>query len=364
MFTVKDAKYTTWTPPKELLAEMKEAGSTRYLYEKKTGYTFTIKADFSKTPESGTLVKFANLLRRYINAHNEVCVLDFLPNHEKGAPGTVREVNGPALVDEIRQSMNGIVARQIKSAIYELHVVNDTLDIKPIMSGDIVLKGTTGAASEKKSSVGTTGDRHDNFSPDVQIGQLYPNAELHIDMIYMRPGRGFSKQLVKFVDGELIKPYDRTFFMHSGLTMFKPAPVADPMVNFPAEVRLEIPPQPYMDPIGDIVLPVANKLAADLRELIEHAALISDTYNSTYFSSTLDKNELTCTLRGYDEAIGTTLASFALAEVPNLQHASSHRVHPTKKEVILRLVAPDPIKLLQTTLAAVLAQTNHFIENI
>ena len=56
----------------------------------------------------------------------------------------------------------------------------------------------------------------------------------------------------------------------------------------------------------------------------------------------LNDNDLTCITNGFDESIGTVIASNAKVIAYNsITHYTSHRVHPTKKEVEIRLTCPD-----------------------
>lgn len=345
-FDLVNVKKTVWTPPPGLLKELKEAECDMFLYESRTKLTFTIKRNDDDKYGGYDLVKLANAVRRYINARNETYILDFIPNHEQhGGIPIVREVGATCLINEVRNSLNGVIARQIKSNEYELHLVNNTPFEMAIMTGNITLKG-----SDNK-------EWHNNFAPGHILGTLLPAAELHISSIYMKPGRVYSDQIISFLNGEMIHSTDSTHFMHNGLTEWRPDTVdtsgivKNPLLHAPNLVKLDIPLQPYADP-HEILVRALKQLSSDFKILIDHeekARSVSDAksdnaedYSFGNVSIKILDNDLTCITNGFDASLGVVIAANAkLIAGTTITHFTSHPVHPTKKEVIIRLSCPN-----------------------
>jgi hypothetical protein len=344
-FELVDVNKSSWTPPKELLKELKDAECEMFLYSKRTKLSFSIKRKTEDVSTGYDLVKLANAVRRYINARNETYILDFIPNHEQhGGIPIVREVGATCLINEVRNSLNGMVVNQIKSNEYELHLVNATSSAMAIMSGNITVKG-----SEKK-------EWHNNFAPGHIIGTLLPASELHISSIYMKPGRVFSNQIVSFSNGEMIRLTDSTHFMHNGLTewrqpdMMNPSgKMKNPMKYAPRIINMEIPLQPYSDP-HQILVRAMKQLSVDFKLLAEHEKKARDSFDEDEKNSAIKDysfgnvninvvdNDLTCITNGFDESVGVVIASNAkLIASETITHFTSHPIHPTKKEVVIRL---------------------------
>ncbi len=350
-FTLSDIRKKTLTYDES--AELKKLiGDDMHLmpYSSVNSVRFIIKRNNDDTRNSMDLSIYARLIARYINSRNEIYVLDFIPNSEQEAGvHVVTEVGDTCLVDRIRSSMNGIVCKQIKKHEYELHAVNKTLEPMAIMSSHITLKG-----HEEKTW-------HGNFAPTVIIGDLQPGAELHISSIYMKPGRVFTSETISFENNKMIIPYEGTFHMHNGLTHWSYDIPENPMVQMPSAITLGIPNQPYADAFG-IFIRSLEQLIADLSKMSDYVKKCTDSSNTNKHSYgnihlQINGNDLTCHLNGYDECIGTCIAYTAKSIEPNATHYTAHKVHPTKKEIIIRLTCANVWDAFNQSISVMIART-------
>ncbi len=349
-------------PCKEFLAELTRIGWTDFAYyEKQKTISFTISRQGKVDEHDGNnLTRYVNCVRRYINSRNEVLVLDFIPNHEqKSSAHVVHESGEACLINEIRIALNGVLVRQIRGNMYELHAINTTPGPMDVMTSHITRHGSKADDAW-----------HGDFAPTVKLGQIEPGSELHISMIYMKSGRVFTNELAVVSGNEVKMPPDRTCFLHNGFTKYEQPDMIDnvkhiqlrnPMISAPGVIRLELYPQPYIDP-RDIVIRALNQLIEDLGEVADHInksrttfsafslEKASDSSSGHYafgsVSIAIQENELISRIHGFDESIGCIIASNAgLLDPTGCSHNSSHSDHPTKKETVIRITAENSLEL-------------------
>lgn len=322
--------------------------------------------DSSPASHGVNMCKYANCIRRYINARTEVLVLDFIPNHEqKGPSHVVAETGEFCLINEIRIALNGVLARQVAGQIYEMHVVNDTPVAQGIFTESIIRKGS------KPSDVW-----HGDFAPSIRLGQIEPGSTLHISQIYMRPGRVFTDELLRVEAGEIVPLPDSTIYMHNGLAQWAlpdmidektTEQLRDPLTEGPYMARIGFHPQPYTDPM-DITMRALEQLLADLSAISKHAhnaSALADKSATDYgFDNiviTVTDDNLICRLNGFDESIGLVIASNAGYLEPQCTHYSSHWVHQTKKESIVRVSCPNVMDIFIKAIELAIARTENAI---
>lgn len=370
-FILRDVVETTITPSKEFLAELERIQWNNWAYyDEQKSIDFTIARTTPKDVHDGNnLTRYANCLRRYINARNEVLILDFIPNHEqKTSAHIVHETGEPCLINEIRIALNGVLARQVRGNLYELHVVNPSTLPMDILTGHILRRGD--------SKTSTTEDEpwHGDFAPTIKLGRIEPASELHITMIYMKPGRVFTNELITVRGGEVVQPSDRTCFLHNGFTKYDQPDMIDskkhiqlrnPMTSAPAEIRLGLYPQPYMNP-RDIVLRAIQQMIDDLEEIAEHVEKSrvsfaeTNQYSFGTMSITINGDELIARVDGFDRSIASIIASnVGLIGENECTHNSSHSTHPTEKETVIRITSPKPLDLFADAIALAIRRSKN-----
>ncbi len=258
LFTVDNVVTSTIRPDPEHLAEVKKIGWTRFGgwsgYPEQKTLSFELRragtvGDGSPASHGVNFCKFANAIRRFINARTEVLILDFIPNHEqKSQAHVVAETGEFCLINEIRIALNGVVARQVAGQIYEMHAINNTPMPMSIFTETIVRKG------DKPED-----PWHGDFAPSIRLGQIEPGSTLHISQIYMKPGRVFTDELRRVEGGAIVQLTDSVHFMHNGLVQWALPDmidqktgdqIRDPLTEGPYVARLSFYPQPYSDPMN------------------------------------------------------------------------------------------------------------------
>jgi hypothetical protein len=359
-------------PAQEFLKELERIGWTDFAYyEKQKTISFCIERQSPMDEHDGNnLTRYVNCVRRYINSRNENLVLDFIPNHEQKTSAHVVHESGEAcLINEIRIAMNGVLARQIKGNMYELHAVNTTAGPMDVMTRHITRAGSSADDAW-----------HGDFAPTIKLGQIEPGSELHISMIYMKSGRVFTNEMPIVTGNEVKMPPDHTYFLHNGFTKYEQPDMIDnikhvqlrnPLTCAPKKIRLGLYPQPYLDP-RDIVLRALGQLIEDLSEIADHIRKSRATFenqkddadgSSNHYafgtvSIAIRGNELLSRIYGFDESLGCIIASNASFLNPNeCEHSESHFEHPTKKETVIRITAPETLNLYLRATELAIART-------
>lgn len=361
---LRDVKLIAWTIPENELARDKESGCPfPPPYAEQNGLEFTIGRKKESSYNGYNLVIFCNMIRRFINARNEYCILTFDLNHEQTSTDPpVREVGKTCLPIEVRISLNGVVCRQVKSSEYELHVVNDQPTEINITTSHITRKG----AEEKKW--------HGDFAPNIKLGTIWPGAELHISSIYMKCGRVFTDEIDMFTDGEMKYASDNCNFMHNGYTGFRQPEIIDqktdllkvnPMKVPPTYVEFKIHLQPYIDP-RYILSQALTQLSKDIGALETHVDQAIETKKDDYRSErvriTVINNDLTMITNGFDESIGIVIAANArMLDTENITHYTAHRTHVSAKEVNIRISAPNVLQLLAKSISVTKDQVDELV---
>jgi hypothetical protein len=415
-FALVDVQKRTIKPSADHLAQIKEVGWTGFAYyEEQRELSFAIcratsgggsdgsviihagegKSNSRKPSESASpparldLCKHANAIRRYINARTEVCILDFIPNHEQ--PGSARHVlneGDTCLISEIRIALNGVVCRQVRGAIYKLHAANDTPYDMDIMTEHITL------ADAKADD-----PWHNNFPPTIKLGVLKPGAELHISLVTMKPGYSYTNIRTAIVNGEVVPPPDRPYFMHNGFVKYMQPdmldgngvllPGRDPLKDAPGIIIMGFHPQPYVDP-SDIFVRALDQLAEDFGYIAGHIAkakavigvsLAHESEPETEYASEdvvikvvpsagkPNMQDLICTVRGPDVSLGVVSASnagYLSASRPDAYgqctHYTCHMTHPLEKEFVVRVTSRDALKLLEDAVGLAIFRTQSLRE--
>lgn len=379
-FALEDVVEEDILPDPEFLKEVKRIGWTDFAsYPVQKTIAFSISRTSAIDEHDGNnLTRYVNCIRRYINARNEVLVLDFIPNHEQKTSARVVQESGEAcLINEIRIALNGVLAKQVRGNIYELHAVNSTSSQMDVMTRHINKHGVGTNSETNTDVVGGSRDAawHGDFAPTIKLGRIEPASELHISMIYMKPGRVFTNELPIVTGSEVKMPADHTCFLHNGFTKYEQPDMIDnkrnmqlrnPMISAPKVIRLSTYPQPYMEP-RDIVLRALGQLISDLQEIADHIAksraMFTENPNAHYAFGTISiaihtqvpcvvteeingvavkrnilVDELLSRIYSYDETLGVVIASNAsFLDPAGCLHASSHSDHPTKKETVIRI---------------------------
>ena len=360
-FELFDMVRTDHTPSPELLSLVNEVKWTDFaFYPAQKSFTFSIRRT-GKQASNLDLCKHGNAIRRYINSRTEVCILDFIPNHEckKSAEHVVREVGAVCLVNQVRMALNGVLCQQIRGNIFELHAINTTPEIAPIYTRSITLKGAANSDAW-----------HNHFAPTIIIGHLEPCTELHIDRIYMKPGRGFTDIPIAINGSDITMPPDSTHHMHNGLVQWElpdlisptGEQLRDPMVSAPHMVRMTFHRQPFTDPTS-ILLQALQQLIDDLEHISTQVKLAKPTvdagqiYRYEWITIQTNGHDLTCNLTGFDKCIGITIASAAGYLEPRTTHFTSQWVHITQKDAIIRISAPSPMDVFAAAIQLTIDRT-------
>lgn len=367
---ISKIRQNDWVIPKLEVERLKEMGATHLVpYKAQTGLTFTIGRKKDAAYRGYDAIYYCNMVRRYINSRNTICILHFDMNHERSSVETnVNEVGETCLVGELRVALSGVLCKQIKSNEYELHAVNSTPKMMDIMTSHIFRRGDINAK-----------EWHGDFAHTVKIGTLTPGSELHISSIYMKSGRVFTDELYHFENGILVKPTDNCNFLHNGYVGFeqpeivdyeKDEIIADPMKVAPTYVNFKIHQQPFIDP-KTILSQSLDVLVKDLEIILYHAKNAADIkdnivdYNSERVSITVDNSvDLTMILLGFDESIGKTIIGVVKKFDSNSTHYTSHREHVNIKKVIVRISANDPTTLLVKCVMAIKDQTAELLSAV
>jgi hypothetical protein len=347
---IREIKYRKWTIPAGLKKRHEETKCPFPLpYKAQTGITFTIGRKAGSMYKGYNVVIFCNMIRRFINARVKYNILTFNLNHENtDIAMSVQEIGKTCLPQEIRTSLNGVICRQIKNNEYELHAVN---------TGPTEIDITTSHIHKKGNK-----SPHDDFAPNIKLGTLWPGAELHIPLIYMKEGRGFTDELHYSINRKLITPSDNSNFMHNGLTGFRQPEIidqktdelkVDPLMLAPSYVELTIPLQPYINP-ADIIRNAFDQLGQDLEFINSHVINASSQlgsksieYKSERVTIHVTDDDLTLTSDGYDESLFTTIAANAkMLDPDRITHYTTQRVLINTKFITLRISAPNVLGLL------------------
>lgn len=305
-------------------------------YEQCRGFSFSIVRHENDKNDGYDLCIFSNAIKCYIDVMTEVYILTFTHNYEQpSGDGVVRMEGAPCLIEQIRNSLNGVIAKQIKGAEYELHVVNDTPRIGNILTDHITLKG---------------GGDHDNFAKGISLGTIEPGSELHIDSIYMDGGSGFTSVTSSFVNNTLTVGNDSTHYTHNGWTSFYDPDMEgeDIFLRGPGVIEMEIPPQPYKNP-KDILIEALMMMKRDIMLIADHEKLSRDQsddehyeYNRCLIRRT--GGDVYCVLRGFILQLGVMIANFAPVIYGDAAtHYTAHWECVTKKNMIIRLSGPSDI---------------------
>lgn len=368
MFLLEDLRETTHEMNPDFIAEMKRIGWTQWShYETQKSIDFKISRQTAIDEHDGNnLTRYVNCIRRYINSRNENLVLDFIPNHEQrtSAP-VVYETGDPCLINEIRTALNGVLCRQIRGNIYELHAVNST-------------PGRMNVMTEHITRVGAKSDDpwHCDFAPTIKLGQIEPGSELHIKMIYMRPGRVFTDELPVIIGSDVKMPPDHTYFLHNGFAKYDQPDIVDtknnkllrdPMVSAAKTIALGLYPQPYVEP-RDIIIRALEQLIEDLQILVTLIKQARDpikeasTFTSPRMSITVNNgNELLARIHGFDESIGIVIASNAGYLDSTCLHNSAYMDNITMKSTVIRITASDSLDLMSRAIDLAAARTADLI---
>jgi hypothetical protein len=365
---IREIKNKKWNIPSSLIKRHEESKCPfPFPYKSQNGLTFTIGRKKGSKYNGYNVVIFCNMIRRFINSRIKYNVLTFNLNHENtDINPSVQEIGKTCLPQEIRVSLNGVLCRQIKSHEYELHAIN---------AGPTEIDITTSHIHKK----GETKD-HDDFAPNIKLGTLWPGAELHIPLIYMKEGRGFTDEIHYSINKKLISPSDNSNFIHNGLTGFRQPEIidqktdelkVDPLMTPPSYVELTIPLQPYIDP-SDILRNAFDQLKQDLDLINSHVINIatqigskSVNYKSERITIHIDNDDLTLTSNGYEESLFTTLAANAkMLDPDRITHYTAQRVLINTKFITLRISAPDVLSLLSKSLKVTIDQVSDIIKVI
>lgn len=368
MFLLEDLRETTHEMNPDFIAEMKRIGWTQWShYETQKSIDFKISRQTAIDEHDGNnLTRYVNCIRRYINSRNENLVLDFIPNHEQrtSAP-VVYETGDPCLINEIRTALNGVLCRQIRGNIYELHAVNST-------------PGRMNVMTEHITRVGAKSDDpwHCDFAPTIKLGQIEPGSELHIKMIYMRPGRVFTDELPVIIGSDVKMPPDHTYFLHNGFAKYDQPDIVDtknnkllrdPMVSAAKTIALGLYPQPYVEP-RDIIIRALEQLIEDLQILVTLIKQARDpikeasTFTSPRMSITVNNgNELLARIHGFDESIGIVIASNAGYLDSTCLHNSAYMDNITMKSTVIRITASDSLDSMSRAIDLAAARTADLI---
>jgi hypothetical protein len=356
-----------WTVPDTELSRDKESGCPYPPpYEKQNGLQFTIGRRKNSEYNGYNVVMFCNMLRRYINARNEYCILTFDLNHEQtSTEPPILEIGKICLPIEVRISLSGVVCKQIKSNEYELHAVNSNPTTIDITTSHITKKGSTSK------------EWHCDFAPHIKIGELLPGSELHISSIYMKCGRVFTDELNEFIDGKMKHVSDNCNYLHNGYTGFSQPEIIDqktdklkvnPMMTPPTYIVFKIHLQPYINPMY-ILTQALQQNISDISDIEKHVLNANDDkgqgtidYRSERIHISVIGNDLTMTTNGYDESIGIVMSANAkMLSQNNLTHYSAHRPHHNAKKVVLRLSCPNVLQHLIKTIDVTNAQLNELL---
>ncbi len=375
IFVLGDVRETVHVANPEYVKELSRIGWTSWShYESQKSLDFTISRSTPADVHDGNnLTRYVNCIRRYINSRNENLVLDFIPNHEqKTSEPVVYETGDPCLINEIRTALNGVLCRQIRGNIYELHAVNSTPGRMNVMTGHIT-------RVDSKSDDPWHGD----FAPTIKLGQIEPGSELHIKMIYMRAGRVFTDELPIVTGSEVKMPPDHTYFLHNGFTKYDQPDIVDtknnkllrnPMVSAAKTIALGLYPQPYLEP-RDIVIRALEQLADDLRSILnmvtQGAPLVKSTgvcsfprLSITTSISDSGDHELMVHIHGFDESIGIVISSNAgFLDLTGCLHNSSYMNNITMKATVIRITtkSEDPVDLLRRAIDLAVVRTDDLI---
>lgn len=285
---------------------------------------------------------FVNVVRCYINAHVEVNVLHFDLNHEQkhGAPANVIvDTHDPIYLDNIREALNSVRCRQIRSRVYELKIENPTPNPAKILTSSIRRKDN---------------GPNDDFPTTCNLGELPAFASLHIKHIYMKSGKMFSDQIREFANGSIVIPDDRTCYSFAGFCGRLPDPTGTP-VGTAKKISLRIQQQRWVDPMVILTSALAQ-LAADLDNLDKIISSVKDSvYDTPELSITIRNNQLLCRISCIEPSLAQLIASTAKVIDPMLTHYTAKQSGMTSynsKEAVVRLASPDS-DLLSTLASSV-----------
>lgn len=377
MFILGNVRETEHVANPEYLNELKRIGWESWShYDSQKSIDFTIsRATAADIHDGNNLTRYVNCIRRYINSRNENLVLDFIPNHEqKMSELVVYETGDACLINEIRTALNGVVCRQIRGNIYELHAINSTPGRMNVMTGNIT-----------RVNAKVDDPWHGDFAPTIKLGQIEPGSELHIKMIYMRAGRVFTDELPVVTGSEVKMPPDHTYFLHNGFTKYDQPDIVDtknnkllrnPMVSAPKTIALGLYPQPYVEP-RDIVIRALEQLAGDVNKLLDLATrgipVIRSTGVCTFPQMSIavspsdesERRELLVRIHGFDESVGIVIASNAgYLEPGACMHNSAYMDNITMKSTVIRITtiaSSDPVELLTRAIKLTVDRTTDLI---
>lgn len=372
MFILGNVRETVHAPDTEYIKEMKRLGWTGWThYESQKSIEFTISRSTPADVHDGNnLTRYVNCIRRYINSRNENLVLDFIPNHEqKTSAPVVFETGDPCLINEIRTALNGVLCRQIRGNIYELHAINSTPGRMNVMTEHITLAGSK-----------PDDPWHGDFAPTIKLGQIEPGSELHIKMIYMRAGRVFTDELPTIIGSDVKMPPDHTYFLHNGFVKYDQPDIVNakenrllrnPMISAAKTISLGLYPQPYLEP-SEIITRALEQLAEDIKLVADLVRQSSDSVNSSGTSTLprmsinvrqLDGNdELLVRIHGFDESIGIVIASNAgYLDPSKCLHNSAYMDNITMKSTVIRITAPNAMSLLAAAIDLAGARTSDLL---
>jgi hypothetical protein len=338
--------------PEDIRKKYVDGGGAELLpYANKSRLKFDIKRDPKDKYRGQDLTMFANALKFAIDHTNDVYVLDFVPSYEKGADEDVVEMKGDhVIIPTFRASMNDMLVSQQPSAQFELHIVNETREQQPILSGCILLKGS----SSKKW--------HGLFSPTNCIGVIEPMSELHISNIFMKRGRSFTTEIPRYVGGCLIMPPDHIRHTFNGLVGSKQMDmkVEDAMVIASQHIAMEIKWQPYINPVAILIGSIDN-MKKSVEALMTHVKLARPhkKYEVDGVVITCEPGKFVMVTHMFGvELLNALIGSMFNVAGARLTHATARLAHKAKKTVVLRLAVPSATNVVDAALELLLMRVN------
>jgi len=364
------AKVSIYKIPDELKKEVSKYNVNVPTHIGKNNERKSLALTLTRHPEDSandySFPKLANTLRRYLNANLPVLILDFKPNY-LDTLNPVVIYDGPIMLfDNIRGAINSIVANQVASNEFELNVQNNTPYDKIILSESIKLKGAIGNKF------------HNQFSPDIHIATLKPGATLVIDSIFMKLGKSFSDKTTSITKkGTIENVNESTMYTYNGLCSYKvndmldrEGNVKDPLTESTRSITIAVKPQPYIHPAQMFILAL-ELIIKDLNAHLEHSvnAMVHFeknifSYKTSNFDFKLNGDDLVIITDGFDESLGTVIASVSGAINDKLLMYTSAYLHITKKQTRIRIYGPNSVKSFKKAIEINISRVQSILDYI
>lgn len=315
---VKNIKKNKYPIPKDTLALCKKLGVKQL--------STVVPSDISFELHD-TTTEMANALRRCINSELEVLTMDFDDD-------SLSTDDSFIILHEIKKRINYIPIRQIMGLEFNLNVYNDTNEIIPVYSSDIV--------ESKKSG------NEELFAGTFIVTQLRPGKRLTISNIYITSGVSYKNNASFSFPGKVAyKCLDMPKIVNNKLSKSS-------MECTPTKYMLTVPRQKYTDPVHIVKMAIAT-IEKKLDNI--YKIIINTNEDSTYSSDMEITYHLNnrCVIKIFNETytIGNLLSKYGYMVDKTIENIHCIKIHPSFDYIKIEIHHAEPKKIMLSSITLI-----------